>query len=109
MPAPILNASATIMCPHGGQASTIPSNPTVLIGSAPVLVVTDVTMIAACAFNISGAPAPCLTIQWTNPAVSTFVNNVPVLLATSIGLCMGGSPGVPAVIANPGQFQVLGT
>ena len=109
MPAPILNASATIMCPHGGQATTVPSNPTVLIGGAPVLVVSDVTMIAGCVFNISGAPAPCVSIQWTMPAVSTFVNNIPVLLATSIGLCMGGSPGVPAIIAYPGQVQVLGT
>ena len=96
------------MCPHGGQAVVVPSNPTVQIAGSPVLVMSDVFTIAGCPFNISGAPAPCVNIQWTAPAVSTTVNNTPVLLATSIGLCMGGSPGVPAVVV-PGQMQVQGT
>ena len=108
MPGPILTMAATITCPHGGMATPVPSNPTVLVANSPVLVMTDVTMIAGCVFNISGAPAPCLSIQWTVPAVSTTVNNVQVLLATSIGLCMGGSPGVPAIVI-PGQFQVTAT
>ena len=108
MAAPILTMAATITCPHGGIATPIPSNPTVMIAGSPVLTVTDVTMIAGCVFNISGAPAPCLSITWTAPAVSTKANNVPVLLATSIGLCQGGSPGVPAIVV-PGQVQILGT
>ncbi len=54
MPAPILNASATIMCPHGGQATTVPSNPTVLIGGAPVLV-------------HNSAPNPCQLASKVNP------------------------------------------
>lgn len=108
MPGPILTMAATITCPHGGQAMPVPSNPTVLIAGSPVLVMTDVTPIVGCVFNISGAPAPCLTIQWTMPAVSTTVNRVPVLLASSIGLCMGGTPGAPAIVV-PAQMQVLGT
>jgi hypothetical protein len=108
MAAPILTMAATITCPHGGKAMPIPQSPMVLIGGSPVLTVADVTMIAGCVFNISGAPAPCLTITWTAPAVSTKANNIPVLLATSIGLCQGGTPGAPAIVV-PGQVQVLGT
>jgi hypothetical protein len=108
MPAPVLTMAARIMCPHGGQATPVPSNPTVQIAGSPVLVMTDVTIIAGCVFNIAGAPAPCVNVQWTMPAVSTTVNNVPVLLATSVGLCIGGSGSVPAIIA-PGQMQVLAT
>ena len=108
MPAPILTQAARIMCPHGGQGMVVPQNPTMQIGGSPVLVMSDVTTIVGCAFNISGSPAPCVSIQWTAPAVSTTVNNTAVLLATSIGLCMGGSPGVPAIV-TPGQTQVLGT
>lgn len=108
MAAPILTQSAQIRCPHGGQAIVVPSNPTITIAGSPVLVMTDLFTIAGCTFNISGSPAPCLSIQWTAPALSTSVNNTPVLLGTSVGLCMGGSPGVPAVVV-PGQFQVLGS
>jgi len=109
MPAPILTQAATIMCPHAGQAVAVPQNVNVLIGGSPVLVVSDVFTIVGCVFNIAGAPAPCVNIQWTMPAVSVMVNNVPVLLQTSVGLCMGGSGAVPAVIAYPGQTQVLGS
>jgi hypothetical protein len=108
MPAPILTKAATIMCPHGGQCMAVPQNMTVLVAGSPVLVMTDVFPIVGCVFNIAGAPAPCVIIQWTMPAVNTMVNNVPVLLATSIGLCMGGSGGIPAVVI-PGQFTVLGS
>lgn len=109
MPAPILTMAAQIMCPHGGQAVPVPQNPTVQIMGAPVLVMTDVCMIAGCPFVVPpGVPAPCLNIQWTMPAVSFTVNNVPVLLATSIGLCMGGSGGLPAIVI-PGQTQVMAT
>ena len=108
MAAPILTQAARIMCPHGGQAVAVPQNPTTLIAGSPVLVVSDVFTIAGCTFNISGAPAPCVSIQWTAPAISTTANGTPVLLGTSVGLCAGGSPGVPAVVI-PGQMQVLGT
>lgn len=108
MAAPILTMAARIMCPHGGQAIPVPQNPTVQIMGSPVLVMTDVFTIAGCVFNISGAPAPCVNIQWTMPAVSVTVNSVPVLLASSVGMCIGGSGSVPAVVI-PGQMQVLGT
>jgi hypothetical protein len=109
MPAPILTQAAVIMCPHGGQSVVVPQNPTVQIMGSPVLVVTDVFTVVGCPFNISGAPAPCVNIQWTMPAVSVMVNNVPVLLQTSVGMCMGGSGAVPAIIVHPGQVQVLGS
>ncbi|HXH22484.1 MAG TPA: hypothetical protein VNN10_10665 [Dehalococcoidia bacterium] len=106
MPAPVLTMAATITCPHGAPVLGVPSNPNVLIMGAPVLVVTDVFTVAGCPFNISGAPAPCVTVQWTAPAVNFTVNNIPVLLGTSIGLCIGGSGSVPAIV-SPGQTQVM--
>ncbi len=96
------------MCPHGGKAQPVPQNMMVLIVNSPVLVVTDVFPIVGCAFVIAGAPAPCTIVQWTVPAIIVKANNTPVLLQTSIGLCMGGSGAVPAIVV-PAQFTVLGT
>ncbi len=108
MAAPILTMAAQIMCPHGGQAKAVPSNPTVLIKGSPVLVMSDVFTIAGCAFNIAGVPAPCLSVQWTVPAVVTKVKNVPVLLQNSMPLCIGGSGAIPGIVV-PGQMQVMGS
>src|SRR6266545_8377078 len=108
MAAPILTQAARIMCLHGGQATVVPQNMTVQIMGSPVLVLTDVFMIIGCPFNIAGAPAPCVNMQWTMPAMTVTVNNVPVLLQSSVGLCMGGSGAVPAIVV-PAQTQVLGT
>jgi len=105
MAAPVLTQAATIMCPHGGRAVPISQNPVMSIMGSPVLVITDVFPIVGCVFNISGAAAPCLNVQWTAPAMSLMVNNIPALLATSIGLCVGGSGAVPAIV-TPGQVQV---
>jgi len=107
MPAPVLTQAATIMCPHGGRATVVPKNTgQVHVENSPVLVQFDVFTIAACVFNISGSPAPCLSIQWTMPSTVLFANGEPVLLTTSTGLCMGGSGGVPAIV-TPGQTTVL--
>jgi hypothetical protein len=108
MAAPILTQAATIMCPHGGRAMPVPQNMTVLIAGSPVLVVTDLFPIVGCVFNISGVPAPCVNVQWSMPAVVAKANQTPVLLLTSIGLCLGGSGSLPAVV-SPAQMQVLGT
>lgn len=108
MAAPILTMAAVIICPHGGQVRAVPSNVAVLIAGSPVLVATDVCTIVACVFNISGAPAPCLTVQWTMPAVKTKVKNIPVLLQSSIPLCIGGSGSVPGTVVSC-QTQVMGT
>jgi hypothetical protein len=108
MPAPILTQAATIMCPHGGQGIVVPQNMTMQIMGSPVLVMTDVFTIVGCPFFIGPSPAPCVNIQWTMPAVSFTVNNVPVLLQTSVGMCIGGSGALPAVVI-PGQIQIMAT
>lgn len=96
----ILDSGATFMCPHGGQASVVPSNVTVKVGGNFALVQTDVFTIAGCPFNISGAPAPCLMIQWLTAALQTQVGGIPVLLSDSSGLCIGGAPPAPPTVAG---------
>src|SRR5688500_1140478 len=99
MPSPILTGAAHISCPHDGVATVeTPQNATVLIGGSPVLVMTDIFVIKGCKFNISGSPAPCLSVQWATPAERTRVNGTPVLLASSRGACLGGSGSVPAAV-----------
>jgi hypothetical protein len=110
MGAPILQMGCTIQCPHGGMATPVPSNTRVLVGGAPALLVSDTFLVAGCPFTIPpGSPMPCVTIQWTVPAVRTKVNGTPVLLQTSVGLCLAATqaPQGPAMVSGV-QTKVLG-
>jgi hypothetical protein len=91
MGANILDMGCTIKCPHGGQATVVPRNSRVKVGGNFALLATDTMTIAGCTFNVSGAPVPCVTIQWTAPATRDTVNGTPVLLQTSVGLCLNAA------------------
>ena len=105
----ILDIGCTIKCPHGGQATVIPGNSQVRVGGNFALLASDTMIITGCSFNVSGAPMPCLTIQWTAPATRNTVNKTPVLLQTSVGLCLNAAnvPQGTAIVSSV-QTKVSG-
>jgi hypothetical protein len=105
----LLDASATLMCPHGGTVTVTPRATRVSLGGAPPLLADDVATIAGCALNVSGAPSPCLRVQWTMPAAQVSVESSPVLLSSSVGLCLNAA-GAPqgTVLASGFQTRVQG-
>ena len=102
MPGFLLDAGATILCPHGGQATVTPRSTRVKLGGKPPLLVDDVVMISGCAFNFSGAPSPCLRVMWQLPATRVKVESSPVLLSSSVGLCVNAAsaPQGTAIVTN---------
>ena len=108
MPGPLFVVGAVAMCPHGGQITTISSDTRVLAGGMPVALMTDQFMVAGCPFNVSGAPQPCMTVQWTTPTVETLINGQPAITAASVGLCIAanGAPGGPAIIVSTQTMAV---
>jgi hypothetical protein len=84
----VITSATVAMCPHGGQVTFVPSQTNLLVDSAPAILASDTASIAGCPFVIGTTPSPCLTIQWTLPATRAGVHGTPVLLSTSIGLCM---------------------
>lgn len=110
MPGYLLTSATQATCPHGAPVSFVPTQTRVLADSAPVLLVSDQATIAGCPFTVSGAPSPCLTIQWLAPAARVMVTSTPVLLSTSIGLCLNlaAAPQGPAQLSSY-QQRVRGT
>ncbi len=102
---PILTTTSTVMCPHAGQAILITSNTEALIDGAPALLMTDSHPIAGCVFAPGGVPTPCLTIQWVTGATQAAVHGVPLLLQTSVGLCLNAAqaPQGTAIVAQVQQ------
>jgi hypothetical protein len=106
---PILTTTSTVMCPHGGMAQLITSNTEAQIDGAFALLLTDVHPIAGCPFA-PVVPSPCVSIRWVTGAVQTKLHEVPVLLQTSVGLCLNAAqaPQGPAVVVQV-QQRALGT
>lgn len=89
MPA-LLTASSTMMCPHGGTVMPVPGQ-SQAVADAPVLRMSDTCTIAGCAFNISGAPSPCMTVQWVQGAARVKAGGDFVLNESSVGLCLAAT------------------
>lgn len=108
---PILTTTSTVLCPHGGSVSLSTANTTAQIDGGYALLLTDVHPVSGCPFTTpGGTPQPCVTVQWTSGATQTKVNQTPVLLQTSSGLCIAAI-GVPqgAPIVTQVQSKAKGT
>lgn len=106
MPGFLLDGGTSIACPHGGRATVPPRSPRVSLGGQPPYVVDDFAApaIAGCAFTVGGAPSPCLRLQWLAPATRVTVGGSPVLLSSSVGLCLNAA-GAPQGTAIVSGFQ----
>ncbi len=106
---PMLTTTSTVMCPHFGQALLTTADTQALVDGAPVLLLTDRHAIVGCTFAPGGVPSPCVQIQWLTGATQATVQNVPVLLQTSVGLCLNALqlPQGPAVVVQT-QTKALG-
>ncbi|HEU0236996.1 MAG TPA: hypothetical protein VFR14_11215 [Candidatus Limnocylindrales bacterium] len=111
MASAILQMGCTIQCPHGGQATAVPSNTRVKVDGAFALLPTDTFTIAGCSFTLPpGTPSPCLTIQWLGEATKVKINGTGPLLESSTGLCKAATqaPQGPASISGT-QTKVKAT
>lgn len=101
-----VQVGATMMCPHGGQISAVPTNVRVTAGGQPLTVLADNFLVAGCPFNVSGAPQPCLRVQWLVPAARLTIGGQPAILQSSTGLCMAAAPqGPPSVLVTQLRVQ----
>jgi hypothetical protein len=105
----LLTVSSVLMCPHGGTVSAITSNSKVLAGGDPVVRSSDTFVIAGCPFNISGAPNPCVSVQWIVPDARSQALGDFTLSEDSVGLCLSGAQAPQGtVLINSTQPEVSG-
>ena len=99
MPFPALNANAVITCVHMGKVTVIPKLPTVTIGGAPALRLTDVIgSPIVCPVPPSPGSKPCLTVVAPPPlwaSKTVMVGNLPLLM--QMPAPSGTTDGVPPV------------
>ena len=111
MPTFAVHVGALAKCPHGGSVTFVPGGiPRVFVSGQPVATMTDMDIVAGCAFNLSGAPHPCLQIRWLAPALRVTSSLAPLILLTRGGACLAAdqAPQGPPIIGST-QVRVLGT
>ncbi|HLY57839.1 MAG TPA: hypothetical protein VKS60_19915 [Stellaceae bacterium] len=98
---PLLTAASSMMCPHGGTVIATPGSTRAQAG-APVLRGSDTFTVAGCTFQISGAPHPCMSVNWVQTATRVQHGGDLVLNQSSVGLCVAGdqTPQGPVVISS---------
>jgi hypothetical protein len=109
---PIVTATATILCAHGGQVTLIPRQMIALAQGSPILCEPDLVgaPIIGCAQPPTIASKPCTTVISTIPGSTSLkvsVSGRPAYVATLSGITDGVPPGVIMVV-NPGQTLVQG-
>jgi len=101
MPGPLLHVGATVLCAHGGSAQPMTPNPRVMVSGQPTVTVASPYAVAGCAFNVSGAPSPCVTGQYVTSATRVTSNALPLLLLDSQAVCVPNGTPLMAVVAQP--------
>jgi hypothetical protein len=107
MPA-LLTTASVLQCPHGGMVSTTPADSNSVV-DAPIIAGTDTSIIAGCAFNVSGSPHPCVSVQWSVTGTRVKRSGAMALNASSVGLCLAAdqAPQGTVLISNT-QASVSG-
>jgi hypothetical protein len=105
----LLTTNSMMMCPHGGTVQAVSSNIQAKATGASILRAADSFTIVGCILNISGAPHPCVQVQWVQTALKSKAVGDFTLTAESVGLCVAGDQAVQGtVLINATQSQVSG-
>lgn len=92
-PFPPLTVRSRMICPHGGQITSVTSSAPVPFGGAPTLRAADAFVIAGCPFVTHLGPSPCSSVRWVAGPLDP-------LDRRSIGLCFNPmqAPQGPVII-----------
>jgi hypothetical protein len=88
MPGFLVHAGATVICAHAGQAQPVAPFPRVLVSGMPVATLLSPYAVAGCPFVPPAGNGPCVTAQWVVGATRVFAGGAPVLLQTSVSVCV---------------------
>ena len=105
MPGFLLNATAQVLCMHGGKAAPTAPYPRVRVMGQPLVTQAAPWTVAGCPFTTGTSPMPCVTAQWTVASTRVMAGGVPVLLQDSTAVCVPNGTGV---IITPPQVRVKG-
>lgn len=108
MPGHILDAAATIQCPHVAPAKLAASGARLLFASQPAALAGDQASVSGCPFQVpigtGTKPQPCVAAVWTVPATRVRSAGKFVLIHPSPSICRS-TEGIPQGAASVIRHQ----
>jgi len=96
MPGFLMQEGATVMCVHGGQATPVVPNPSVLLEGAPSCLLPDPWTVVGCPGIPPSFIPPCVTAQWLVGTTRVTSFGQPLLTQSSQAICAPN--GTPAIV-----------
>jgi hypothetical protein len=87
MGALLLDAQATVLCAHAGQAQPTSPSTRVQLGGQPAVMLPVPYTVAGCSLPPQ-AGGPCATAQWVAGATKVLIEGSPALLTDSTATCV---------------------
>jgi hypothetical protein len=101
MPGFLVQQGSTVMCTHGGQATPLVPNPSVLLLGMPSCLLPEPWVVAGCAGNPPAGIPPCVTAQWLTGSTRVTSFGQPLLVQTSTAICVpNGLPLLPVILTQ---------
>jgi Domain of unknown function (DUF4280) len=101
----LLDAQATVLCAHAGQARPAVPSTRVQLGGQAAVMLPVVYTVAGCSLP-PNAGGPCATAQWTTGATKVLIEGSPALLTDSTATCV--PTGTPLNVVST-QTRVQGS
>jgi len=94
----LLQAGATTMCSHGGQAVATTPNPRVTVTGQPTTLLSGTWVVAGCPLVPPPLP-PCVSAQWVVGTVRVTSSGQPLVISTGQAVSVpNGTPLLPVVM-----------
>ena len=101
----LIQAGATVLCSHGGQAMATVPNPRVTIDGQPTALLSAPWVVAGCPLVPPPLP-PCVSAQWVTGTFRVTSNGQPLVVQSGVAISIpNGTPLIPVVV----QTRVIAT
>lgn len=95
----LLDANATILCQHGGQAKPTVVSPRIKLSGQPAVLQPSPHAVAGCPNIVPPAtPFPCVTAQWVTGTVRVRSGGQPLLIQSSQAVCTPTGTGLNVIV-----------
>jgi len=95
-----LDAGATVLCAHAGQAQAASPNPRVKAGGQLITTQPVPHTVSGCPFVAGTTPMPCVTATWTTASTRVRASGQPVLTTDSQAVCTPNGTPVTIVLSQ---------
>jgi len=94
----LLQAGATVLCSHAGQATATAPNPRVTIEGQPTILLSAPWVVAGCPLVPPPLP-PCVSAQWITGTVRVTSTGQPLVVSTGVAISIpNGTPLTPVAM-----------